>query len=66
MRGGPVLRPAERGAYCRSCDTVIPKGTDMVSWFTFRNRGQHIHICLRCAESIGQVAATRLAAQKAT
>jgi uncharacterized protein YlaI len=49
-------RPAQRTAYCRSCDKKIHKGEDMISMYSFRNRGQYIHICLECAEKIGNLA----------
>lgn len=49
-------RPAERDAICRGCDRTILKGHDMISWYTFRNRGQHIHLCLPCAGYAGELA----------
>jgi hypothetical protein len=52
----PTRRPAERRAFCRGCDQPIEKGQEMVSWFTFRNRGQNIHICIPCCEAIGGLA----------
>jgi uncharacterized protein YlaI len=51
-----TLRKAERNAFCRSCDKVIEKGEDMVSMYSWRNRGQHIHLCLDCSEVIGKLA----------
>lgn len=55
----PQVRPAERTAFCRGCDKPIEKGTEMVSFHSWRNRGQNIHICLPCAESIGELAASK-------
>ena len=49
----PEYRSADRDAFCRSCDKVIKKGSSMISWFSHRNRGMNIHICLICAEKIG-------------
>lgn len=49
------LRPAERPAFCRACDTKIEKGYYMVSFYSWRNRGQHIHICLNCCAKIGDM-----------
>lgn len=52
----PDYRKAERDAFCRSCDKSIKRGTDMISWYSHRNQGMNIHICLSCAESIGALA----------
>lgn len=52
----PVVRNAEHKARCRACDAELEKGTQMVSWYSFRNRGQYIHICLPCAKHIGYIA----------
>lgn len=49
-------RPVERNAFCRGCDCVIPKGTDVIATYSIRNRGQHIYFCLPCAKDIGQLA----------
>lgn len=53
-------RPCQRSAYCRGCDSVIGKGQEMVSTYSWRNRGQHIHFCLGCAEVIGGLAGAKL------
>jgi hypothetical protein len=50
---GPELRKAERNAFCRSCDKTIKKNDEMVSWYSHRNQGMNIHLCLQCAEYIG-------------
>lgn len=60
MNFKPAKRPAEREAHCRSCDCLISKGTDMVTWYSFRNRGMHIHICVPCATKIGELAKQEL------
>lgn len=52
----PKRRPAEREAFCRACDTKIVPGREMISFYSWRNRGQHIHICLPCAGLIGRLA----------
>lgn len=49
------LRKAERVAYCRVCDEEIPRGADMVSWYSHRNTGQHIHICVPCVKKLGDL-----------
>ena len=49
-------RPAQRPAFCRACDKEILKGEDMISMYSYRNRGQHIHICLQCASKMGELA----------
>lgn len=51
-----MRRKAERNAFCRGCDNTIKKGTDMVTTYSFRNRGQNIHFCINCAEKIGKLA----------
>lgn len=52
----PSLRKAERDAFCRACDKTIRKNTNMISWYSHRNRGMNIHICLPCSQSIGKLA----------
>jgi hypothetical protein len=49
-------RAAQRPAFCRGCDKKIDKGEDMITTYSFRNTGQHIHFCLACAEKIGELA----------
>lgn len=49
-------RKSERGAYCRWCDDLIPKGQTMVSGYSSRNRGINMHFCLTCAKRIGELA----------
>jgi uncharacterized protein YlaI len=51
--GSPEIRKAERNAFCRACDKTITKSDDMVSWYSHRNQGMHIHLCLSCAKDIG-------------
>jgi hypothetical protein len=53
---GAEVRAAERVAFCRCCDKPIEKGQTMVSWYSYRNRGMNIHICLPCAREIGEMA----------
>lgn len=50
-----IRRKTERTAYCRGCDDCMEKGTEVVSTFSWRNRGQHIYFCLPCAEIIGRL-----------
>jgi RNase P subunit RPR2 len=49
-------REAQRAAFCRGCDNVIARGEHMISTYSFRNTGQHIHFCLECAVKIGELA----------
>lgn len=49
------LRPADRDAFCRACDIKITKGTYMISFYSWRNRGQNIHLCLNCCSIIGDM-----------
>ena len=49
-------REAQRKAFCRGCDKTIKIGEEMVSTYSFRNRGQNIHFCLDCAKEIGELA----------
>jgi uncharacterized protein YlaI len=49
----PEYRLAEQNAHCRVCDKVIERKVDyMVSWYSFRNRGQNIHICPDCVKEL--------------
>lgn len=54
--GLPEIRKAERNAFCRACDNSIVKGDDMVSWYSHRNQGMHIHLCMKCATDVGAMA----------
>lgn len=49
-------RPIERTAYCRGCDKEMSKGEEVVSTYSWRNRGQYIYFCLKCAKDIGELA----------
>lgn len=48
----PKLRKAERDAACRVCDKWIRKGEQMISWYSYRNRGQNIHIHPECVDRL--------------
>lgn len=48
-----VTRP---GCICRYCDREIPKGEEMVTGYSWRNRGMYIHLHLECAKEIGKLA----------
>ena len=49
----PKYRLAEQTACCRVCDKSIQRKVDyMVSWYSFRNRGQNIHICPTCIKTL--------------
>lgn len=49
-------REAQRDAFCRGCDKKIKRGDEMISTYSFRNTGQHIHFCLKCAQQMGEMA----------
>ena len=49
------VREAARDAFCRVCDGKIEKGELMFSFYSHRNRGQNIHICKSCIDSIKDV-----------
>lgn len=58
--GKPVVRNAERQAFCRSCDCTMEKGTPMVSLYSFRNQGMWIHLCIQCSVDIGRLGCAHL------
>jgi hypothetical protein len=49
-------RRIERPGFCRGCDKKLEVGTLIVSMYSHRNRGQHIHFCGECAMEIGALA----------
>ncbi len=49
-------RQIERKGYCRGCDKTLLKGETIIYTYTFRNRGQSIIFCLKCANIIGGLA----------
>ena len=53
--GTPEIRNAERNAFCRACDKTITKNEEMVSWYSHRNWGMYIHLCLSCAGKLGDM-----------
>ena len=52
MNEGINLRPAKRVAFCRGCDKEIQIGEELITTYSFRNRGQHIYFCMDCAKKI--------------
>jgi hypothetical protein len=50
---------AALGASCRACDRDINKGDWMVTMFSFRNRGQSIHICPGCVRKMYSLSIAR-------
>lgn len=52
---GFIKRKMERSGYCRGCDKELRKNDEIIYTYTFRNRGQHILICLDCAEVISDL-----------
>ena len=55
MYGDIIRRKVERPAYCRGCDRQLPKGTEVVSTYSIRNRGMQIFLCAKCAKLIGEL-----------
>lgn len=54
-----VKRKLQRVAFCRGCDDEMKSGTEVISTYSFRNRGQHIYFCLNCAQTIGTLVKTK-------
>lgn len=52
----PDYRKAERTAFCRLCESEIPRGSFMISWYTSLNRGQNIHMHPECVIDLGSFA----------
>jgi uncharacterized protein YlaI len=50
-----VKRKLQRTAFCRGCDKKMKSGTEVISTYSFRNRGQHIYFCLDCARIISEL-----------
>lgn len=49
-------RPAQRTCYCRGCDKEIAPNTEkIITFYSIRNRGQHIHICVPCVEKFNDL-----------
>lgn len=52
----PVVKMLERDGYCRVCDNVMTRNEDtVVSWWSSRNRGQSIHICIPCVVDLYKI-----------
>jgi len=48
-------RECKREAHCRWCDEKIEKGQEMVTGYSWRNRGMYIMFCLPCAKKVGEL-----------
>lgn len=48
-------RKAERNAFCRACDGIIKKDEEMITMYSRRNRGQHIHFHLECVNKMNKL-----------
>ena len=47
------FRKAKRDCFCRGCDRLLEKNLDdLVSTYSFRNRGQHIYFCISCVREM--------------
>ena len=49
-------RQLKRKAFCRGCDKEMMVEEEVITTYSFRNRGQHIYFCIDCAEKIGKLA----------
>ena len=48
----PEYRLTHRKAFCRACDGVIESGEMMVTMYSRRNTGQHIHFHPECVKQM--------------
>ena len=49
-------RPSQRTCYCRGCDKEIAPNTEkIITLYSFRNRGQYIHICGECVKEFNKL-----------
>lgn len=49
-------RLAKQNSFCRGCDEQQIKGEDEIIYtYSFRNRGQSIIFCMKCAKEIGEL-----------
>ena len=56
MNNNLAIRQAKQNCFCRVCDKEIQRNTeDIVSWYSWRNRGQNIHICIPCMKILGKL-----------
>ena len=50
------FRLAKRDCYCRGCDKVLKRDTDMLlATYSFRNRGQYIYFCVDCVKEMNKL-----------
>lgn len=57
---------ANSGAYCRCCDSKLPKGTDMISFYSMRERGVNVHLCISCCKEINKQVVLHIRNEKET
>jgi len=56
MNSNPTIRQSQQDCFCRVCDKKIQRNTeDIVSWYSWRNRGQNIHVCIPCMQILGKL-----------
>lgn len=55
MKNDIEKRELKRTAFCRGCDDEMAPGTEVVSMYSIRNRGQHIYLCISCSKLIGEL-----------
>jgi len=48
-------RELKRAAFCRGCDEHMNTGTEVISMYSIRNRGQHIYLCMDCSKLITEL-----------
>ena len=56
MLGDIEYRYTERDAFCGGCDKEIVAKTEKVfATYSYRNKGQHIYICVDCINKFNQL-----------
>lgn len=56
MTTPPTFKVLGNLGFCRVCDMALErKRTPCVSWYSGRNRGQNIHICVPCVKLLGKL-----------
>lgn len=52
-----ILEPMKRDGYCRLCDSLLQKEDKVaVKFYSHRNKGQSILLCIPCSVKIGKAA----------
>jgi len=49
-------RYAKKECFCRGCDKEIQPNTEkIITFYSFRNRGMHVHLCVPCVEKFNDL-----------